>query len=99
MIHPKYYQLKKQQEKLIKRKNKINKDLYNGIYERYLHPVVTRNHVPLEWRFDLALKTNPHFLERLMVNTTFNSGAIYFDGYHYLVVRLEGADRNLFCFG
>ncbi|MCK9166638.1 MAG: glycosidase [Acholeplasmatales bacterium] len=94
MIHPKYYQLKKQQEKLIKRKNKINKDLYNGIYERYLHPVVTRNHVPLEWRFDLALKTNPHFLERLMVNTTFNSGAIYFDGYHYLVVRLEGADRK-----
>ena len=94
MIHPKYYELKKNQELLIKRKNEINHDFYNGIYDRYLYPVLTRHHVPIEWRFDLNKETNPFFMERLMVNATFNSGAIFHQGKHYLVVRLEGADRK-----
>ena len=94
MIHPKYDELKKKQDLLINRKNQVNPEFYNGIYDRYLYPVLTRHHVPLEWRYDLNSETNPYFMERLMVNATFNSGAIFHKGKHYLVVRLEGADRK-----
>lgn len=94
MIHPKYKEFKDRQEKLIERKNKIDESFYNGIYDRYINPILTRDHVPLEWRFDIGSETNPYFMERLMVNATFNSGAIYFQGKHYVVVRLEGADRK-----
>jgi 4-O-beta-D-mannosyl-D-glucose phosphorylase len=94
MIHPKYYELKAKQQALIERKNDIDPNFYNGIYDRYIYPILTRHHVPIEWRFDLSFKDNPYFMERLIVNATFNAGAIYFQGKHYLVVRLEGADRK-----
>ena len=94
MIHPTYEKLLKKQEVLLNQKNKIDESFYNGIYDRYCYPVLTRDHVPLSWRFDLDIKTNPYFMERLMVNATFNSGAIYFNNKHYLVCRLEGADRK-----
>lgn len=94
MIHPKYDELKTKQNQLIERINHIDSTFYNGIYHRYIHPVLTREHVPLEWRYDLDPKTNPYFMERLMVNATFNSGAIYFENKHYLLCRLEGADRK-----
>lgn len=94
MIHKKYYHLVKEQEKLLKKKNKIDRKAYNGIYDRYVNPVLTRHHVPIDWRFDINKNSNPYFMERLMVNATFNSGAIYFNNKFYLVVRLEGADRK-----
>jgi 4-O-beta-D-mannosyl-D-glucose phosphorylase len=94
MIHPKYDELKIKQKNLLNRKNEVDLRFYNGIYDRYLYPVITRHHVPIEWRFDLDQSKNPYFMERLMVNATFNSGAIYHEGKHYLVVRLEGADRK-----
>lgn len=94
MIHPKYEELKNKQNQLIERKNHVDESFYNGIYLRYKNPVLTRDHVPIEWRYDLDQKSNPYFMERLMVNATFNSGAIYFNGKHYLLCRLEGADRK-----
>ena len=94
MIHNKYYQLLEEQEKLITRKNKKDEQFYNGVYDRYQYPVVTRHHVPIHWRFDLNKETNPNFQERLGVNSTFNAGAIYFEGKYYLVVRTEGLDRK-----
>ena len=94
MIHQDYNKLKRKQKRFLKKRNKIDLTYNNGIYNRYKNPVVTRNHVPLDWRYDLSLKTNPFFMERLMVNATFNSGAIYFNGYFYLMIRLEGADRK-----
>jgi len=94
MIHQMYKKLIKKQKKIIHRKNKINKQFYNGIFDRYVHPVLTRHHVPIDWRFDLDDQTNPYFMERLIVNATFNAGAIYYNGKHYLAVRLEGADRK-----
>ena len=39
-------------EKLITRKNVVA-DEYNGIYDRYIYPVLTREHTPLFWRYDL----------------------------------------------
>jgi len=68
----------------------------NGIYERYEHPILTRDHIPLEWRFDLNPDTNPFFMERIGYNATFNSGAIQLNGKYLLVARVEGNDRKSF---
>jgi len=94
MIHDKYDELLEKQEKLITKKNKVDSNFYNGIYNRYENPIITREHVPVHWRYDLNKKTNPNFIERLGVNATFNPGALYFEGKYYLVVRLEGVDRK-----
>ena len=95
MIHEKYYELQKQYEALITRPNKKS-DFYNGIYDRYEYPVITREHIPLTWRYDLNRETNPFFMERLGINAVMNSGAILIDGKYYLVVRIEGNDRKSF---
>jgi 4-O-beta-D-mannosyl-D-glucose phosphorylase len=83
-------------EQLISRKNSINKDFYNGIYDRWQNPVLTRNHVPIFWKYDMNPESNPNSMERLGVNAVFNSGAIYLDGKYYLVARVEGNDRKSF---
>ena len=68
----------------------------NGIYEKYKYPILTAAHTPLEWRYDLSPDTNPHLMERIMMNATLNSGAIKLNGRYLLVVRVEGADRKSF---
>ncbi|RDU24065.1 glycoside hydrolase family 130 protein [Anaerosacchariphilus polymeriproducens] len=95
MISKKYFEELEKQEALIARKNK-KKDLYNGIFDRYINPVLTRNHIPLFWKYDLNEETNPYFMERLGVNAVMNSGAIELNGKYYLVVRVEGSDRKSF---
>ncbi|MEK4438674.1 MULTISPECIES: glycoside hydrolase family 130 protein [Paenibacillus] len=94
MIHPKYKELLEQQEQLLTRQNEIDPTFYNGVYDRYRYPVITRHHVPLHWRFDLDETTNPHFMERLGINATLNPGAIYFNGKYVMVIRTEGLDRK-----
>ena len=84
------------QRKLLKKKNKINKNFYNGVFNRYVNPILTSDHVPISWRYDLDPKTNPYCIERLGINAVFNSGAIYFNNYFYLVARVEGTDRKSF---
>ncbi|MEK3949850.1 glycosidase [Paenibacillus sp. FSL H7-0703] len=96
MIHSKYNELRLQQEELITRPNEVKTTFYNGIYERYIYPVLTRHHVPLHWRFDLDAQTNPFFMERLGVNAALNPGAIYHEGKYILVSRTEGLDRKSF---
>lgn len=95
MIHERYQEEKERQEKLIAKKNQ-KADFYNGIYDRYVDPVLTREHIPVEWRYDLNAETNPYFMERLGVNAVMNSGAIEMDGKICLVVRVEGNDRKSF---
>ena len=94
-LHPKYEPMRQAQEALLSRKNRKS-DFYNGIYDRYEYPVLTRDHLPLTWRYDLDARTNPHFMERLGINAALNSGAIKFDGKYCLVVRVEGMDRKSF---
>jgi 4-O-beta-D-mannosyl-D-glucose phosphorylase len=96
MVHPKYYELLEKQEELITRKNVKKQDFYNGIYDRYEYPVLTRAHIPLFWQYDVDEKTNPFFMERLGVNAVMNSGAIYLNGKYYLIARIEGNDRKSF---
>lgn len=68
----------------------------NGIFDRYTYPVLTAQHVPVEWRYDLNPKTNPYLLERLGVGAVFNSGAIKWGDKYILVPRVEGYDRKSF---
>ncbi|MDO7906809.1 glycosidase [Paenibacillus sp. JX-17] len=94
MIHDKYAELAARQEELLSRPNEHNTDFYNGVYDRYKHPVLTRHHVPIHWRFDLDAGRNPFFMERLGINATLNPGAIYHEGKYILVSRTEGLDRK-----
>ncbi len=84
-----------QQEKLLTRKNEPS-DFYNGIYQRYKYPVLTRAHTPLFWRYDLNPQTNPFLMERLGINAVFNPGSIKLNGKYYLLTRVEGMDRKSF---
>ncbi len=95
MIHEKYYELLKEQEKILSRKN-VKSGFYNGIFDRYEFPVLDRSMIPLHWKYDLNKETNPFFMERLGVNAVMNSGAIELNGKFYLVPRVEGNDRKSF---
>lgn len=95
MLHAKYYVELEKYNSLVERKNQKSR-FYNGIFDRYEYPVITREHIPLTWKYDLNPETNPFFMERLGVNAVMNSGAIELDGRIYLVVRIEGNDRKSF---
>lgn len=95
MIHSQYYVEQAKLEKLQQKKNNKSR-FYNGIFDRYEDPVLTREHIPVTWKYDINEETNPYFMERLGVNAVMNSGAIYMDGKYYLVARVEGADRKSF---
>nr|WP_294950255.1 glycosidase [uncultured Mucilaginibacter sp.] len=70
--------------------------LGNGIFDRYKYPVLTAQHAPITWKYDLDPETNPYLMERFGINAAFNAGAIKFNGKYVLVVRVEGADRKSF---
>ena len=86
-MHERYYVELAKQEKLLSRKNEKS-DFYNGVFDRYVNPVLTRDMIPLTWRYDLNEETNPFFMERLGINAVMNSGAIYLNGKYYLVARI-----------
>ena len=93
----KHYEIESaKQELLINRKNEIDPDFYNGIYDKYKYPVLTREHAPLIWQYDFNPETNPYFMKRLGINAVLNSGAIELNGKYYLVARVEGDDRKSF---
>jgi 4-O-beta-D-mannosyl-D-glucose phosphorylase len=68
----------------------------NGVYERYKYPILTAEHAPLFWRYDLDEQTNPYLMERFGIHATLNAGAIKWNGKYVLMVRVEGADRKSF---
>jgi len=81
--------------RLLRRKNRPFRE-HNGVVLRFMYPVVTAAHVPLEWRYDFDPRTNPFLMERLGVNAAFNPGAMEFNGNVVLMVRVEGVDRKSF---
>ena len=95
MLHEQYYVEKAKVDRLVNRRNRKT-DFYNGIYDRYEFPVLTRDFAPVHWRYDLDKESNPYFMERLGINAVMNSGAIRLNGKYYLVVRVEGNDRKSF---
>lgn len=87
--------LRAHHEELLTRPN-VKKEWGNGIYDKYVYPIITAEHTPLEWRYDFCEKDNPYLMQRIMMNATLNSGAIKMNGKYILVVRTEGADRKSF---
>ena len=80
---------------LLSRRNERMQD--DGLaFIRYQNPVLTADHVPLEWRYDLDAGRNPFLLQRLAVGSVFNAGAIAFGGRYCVVARVEGYDRKSF---
>lgn len=91
-----YAELNERYETLVARKNEIDPAFYNGIFDRWQYPVLTRAHIPPFWMFDPNPASNPFLMQRLGVNAVFNSGAIWLDGKFTLVARVEGNDRKSF---
>lgn len=86
--------LKAGHEQLLSLKN--TPQYVNGVFERWSNPIVTADHTPLEWRYDLNEATNPFLMERVGIHATFNSGAIKWEDRYVLVVRVEAEDRKSF---
>jgi len=82
-------------EQLVVRKN-VKRKTSNGVFDRYANPVLTAEHTPLFWRYDFDRTSNPHLIERMGVNSTFNAGAIQYEGRFLVLVRVEGVDRKSF---
>src|SRR5436853_3865317 len=82
-------------EELVTRRN-VKALNGNGIFDRYINPILTAAHAPLVWRYDFDYEMNPHLLERLGINATFNSGALAHNDKFLLAVRVEGHDRKSF---
>ena len=87
-------ELEQEHRQLIERPNKSGWS--NGVWTRYANPVLTAEHIPLLWRYDLNPRSNPHLLERIGFGCTFNAGAILWKGRYLMVVRVEGNDRKSF---
>lgn len=87
--------LRLRHERLLSKPNSI-RDGGNGIYDRYVNPVLTAAHTPLEWRYDFSEKDNPYLMERIMINAVLNAGAIKWGGKYVVLARVEGADRKSF---
>lgn len=87
--------VRQQHEELIRRTNNPV-GISNGVFTRYEFPIITTEHIPIHWRYDLNSLTNPDGLERIGVNATFNAGAIRWKGKFVVCVRVEGKDRKSF---
>jgi 4-O-beta-D-mannosyl-D-glucose phosphorylase len=94
-FHGRLASLREAYETLIARPNE-RVDEAHGIYSRYRHPVLTADHTPYFWRYDLNPDTNPFLLERLGINAVFNTGAMKFRDQYVLIPRIEGLDRKSF---
>jgi 4-O-beta-D-mannosyl-D-glucose phosphorylase len=88
-------ELEKRHELLLKQKNeKIMPG--NGVADRYKYPVLTSEHAPLFWTYDLNPERNPHLMERFGINAVFNAGAVKWNNKYLVVARVEAADRKSF---
>ncbi|MEC5165459.1 4-O-beta-D-mannosyl-D-glucose phosphorylase [Flavobacterium sp. PL11] len=96
IFHDRKVALQREHDMLIEQKNAPKQNVGNGIYKRYNNPVVTAEHIPLNWRFDFNEHTNSFFQERIGINAAFNAGALKWNDNYLIVVRVEGIDRKSF---
>ena len=89
-------EIKEQHQLIVERKNKKEKPYKGRSFDRYKFPVLTSEHIPLSWRYDMNEKTNPFLLERFGINAVLNPGAIRWNDKFLLMARVEGVDRKSF---
>jgi 4-O-beta-D-mannosyl-D-glucose phosphorylase len=87
--------LEKKHEQLLSRANE-KAEAGNGIFDRYKYPVLTAQHTPLFWRYDLNAATNPYLMERFGINAVLNAGAIKWNDKYLVIARVEASDRKSF---
>ena len=59
-MHKQYFFEQAKYDRVVRQQNK--KLLSgNGIFDRYKYPVLTREHIPVFWRYDLDETTNQYF--------------------------------------
>ncbi|MFT6879209.1 MAG: 4-O-beta-D-mannosyl-D-glucose phosphorylase [Psychromonas sp.] len=87
--------LLKQKENTLTQLNEKER-LGNGIFDRYENPILTGDHAPLDWEYDLNPKTNPFLMKRFGINVAFNAGAMKWNGKYVLAVRVEAYNRKSF---
>ncbi len=87
--------LEKQQAELLAKPN-LKSKWNNGIVQRYENAVLTAQHVPIFWQYDLNPNTNPRLLQRFGVNAVLNAGAIKWKNKYVLVARVEAINRKSF---
>ncbi len=95
MFFERLEKLKKQQRLVLQRENEPTEES-NGVYQRYRYPVLTAQHTPLFWRYDLDPESNPFLIERFGINAVLNAGAIKWNDKYILMARVEGLDRKSF---
>jgi len=88
-------ELEKEQDKALHQLNE-KAGLGNGIIDRYVNPILTAQHTPLFWRYDLNEETNPYLMERFGINAVLNAGAIRWNDKYLVVARVEATDRKSF---
>jgi 4-O-beta-D-mannosyl-D-glucose phosphorylase len=66
----------------------------SGLISRYKHPIISIEHILINWRYDLNAKSNPFGLERIGVYAAFNAGTIIWNEKYTLVIKIEGSDRR-----
>ena len=88
-------ELQEAHDRLVSVKNEPT-ETTNGWYQRYKNPILTAEHTPLFWRYDLDEKSNPYLMERIGMNAVMNSGAIKWNDKYLVVARVEGVDRKSF---
>ncbi|MGB3005847.1 MAG: glycosidase [Chitinophagaceae bacterium] len=82
-------------EQLLKKPNEKLQE-GNGIFDRYKFPILTAEHTPLFWRYELNNESNPFLMQRFGINAVLNAGAIKLNDKYIVVARVEGADRKSF---
>ena len=87
--------LEKKYDYLVQKQN-IKVVLGNGIIDRFENPVLTAEHTPLFWRYDLNPASNPYLMERIGVNSVLNAAAIKYNDKYLVIARVEAADRKSF---
>ena len=67
-------ELEEEYKSLVEKPNMPIKEFNNGIFTRYQNPVLTNQHIPLEWKFDFNPESNPYFLEKeLYISSDINN--------------------------
>lgn len=87
--------LKQRYNELLELRNEVE-PFGNGVYERYKNPILTAEHAPLIWRYDLNPQTNPLMLERFGINAVMNAGAMKWRDKYLVAARVEAVNRKSF---
>lgn len=87
--------LQSSHKELILKHNK-KQESGTGVYNRYVYAVLTVQHTPVFWRYDMNYETNPYLMERFAINGIVSAGAIKLNGKYIVLAKMIGSDGHSF---